>query len=94
MCHRNYHAGEDEELSVMRFLWDLCDGPNPDEPWDRVQMAVADLVSDLSQLRGRYDEVTLSSLVHDLSRNASQQKIFDYGALLQEENDAPVPRLV
>ena len=59
-------------------------------------MAVADLVSDLSQLRGRYDEVTLSSLVHDLSRNASQQKIFDYGRppARRERRPRPAPCVI
>jgi hypothetical protein len=78
--------GEDEELSVMRVLWDLADPVDTTEN-DRVEVGFQELftvidTNDIDTLDGLWDR-----LVDDAAGDA--QKIADYGAIFEAHNAAP-----
>lgn len=85
------NAGEGDETSVMRILWDLADGTGGSEPHDRVTLGHASLYSmintdipGIDQLDGLWNHLITRPGTTDALR-------VDYGAIFEEYGVSPHP---
>lgn len=85
------NAGEGDETSVMRILWDLADGTGGSEPHDRVTLGHASLYSminndipGIDQLSGLWNHLITIPGTTDALR-------VDYGAIFEEYGVSPHP---
>jgi hypothetical protein len=85
------NAGEGDETSVMRILWDLADGTGGSEPHDRVTLGHAALYSiinndipGIDQLNGLWNHLVTRPGTTDANR-------VDYGAIFEEYGVSPHP---
>jgi hypothetical protein len=85
------NAGEGDETSVMRILWDLADGTGGSEPHDRVTLGHASLYSminndipGIDQLDGLWNHLITIPGTTDALR-------VDYGAIFEEYAVSPHP---
>ncbi|MFZ2872911.1 MAG: hypothetical protein WAZ94_00340 [Phycisphaerales bacterium] len=85
------NAGEGDETSVMRILWDLADGTGGSEPHDRVTLGHASLYSminndipGIDQLNGLWNHLITRPGATDALR-------VDYGAIFEEYGVSPHP---
>ncbi len=79
-------GGEDNELSVQRFLWDLYDG-GADEDSDDVRLgddAIWDLVSGA-------EPVNLSEAYRAITANRARAEVASIGCIASEQRIAPAP---
>lgn len=85
------NAGEGDETSVMRILWDLADGTGGSEPHDRVTLGHTSLygminndIPGIDQLNGLWNHLITRPGTTDALR-------VDYGAIFEEYGVSPHP---
>lgn len=84
-------AGEGDEASVVRILWDLADGTGGSEPHDRVTIGFAPMYDIINNQIAGVDE--LDDLWDYLFTRptATDALRVDYGAIFEEYGVSPVP---
>jgi hypothetical protein len=85
------NAGEGDETSVMRILWDLADGTGGSEPHDRVTLGFSAMysminndIAGIDQLSGLWNHLVTRPGTTDADR-------VDYGAIFEEYGVSPHP---
>jgi hypothetical protein len=85
------NAGEGDESSVMRVLWDLADGTGGSEPHDRVTLGFAPLYDIINNDIAGVDEVN-DLWNHLITRpGVTDATRVDYGAIFEEYRISPSP---